>query len=86
MSTCPWSDIILGVAWSVWHNEQLFGSMKTAISCPLLSGNKHEKKVEWWKWLTSTNKEKTEYNIHSLWVWYNDNEVSRMVKGKGSRA
>lgn len=32
---CQWSDVMTGVAWSVWHNKELFSKMKRRLDCPV---------------------------------------------------
>lgn len=74
-SVCPWSDIIISVAWSVWHNEQLFEEMKVTIPCSLLSGHKSKKPLEWLRWLVKQNDDRSGYNLHGLWIWYYEHVV-----------
>ena len=75
MRNCPWSDIIMGVAWSVWHNEKLFKQMKNSLKCKVPSASKRRKEVEWSKWLADENETRTAYNIHDLWIWYSKSIV-----------
>lgn len=73
MAACPWSNVLLGVAWSVWHNERLFGEMKKQFSmCKLSPGTNSTKedKVKWMKWLADADSGEEGYNIHRLWIWY----------------
>lgn len=70
MSHCKWSDIITGVAWSVWHNEHLFREMKMRINCDVPSPATCSSKAVWPKWLSGQNRQRTGYNLHDLWIWY----------------
>lgn len=80
MANCPWSDVMLSVAWSVWHNQKLFEEMNTVITCPLPSGLKHKKPNDWWNWLASAGDDRTSYNVHEVWIWYNKH-VIKGVRG-----
>jgi len=82
MKECPWSDMILGVAWSVWHNEVLFDQMKVILGCPLPAASRCEDKAEWPKWLASENQQRTAYNMHDLWIWYD----KYVINGRQPRA
>ena len=30
---CLWSDIMMGIAWSIWYNKELFEDMKRMVPC-----------------------------------------------------
>jgi hypothetical protein len=70
---CPWSDIITGVAWSVWHNRLLFERMQMELKCSVSLGttsSTDEQKLDWCKWLKEISPDETAYNVHNLWLWY----------------
>ena len=76
MEKCPWSDIITGVAWSVWHNDKLFKSMKKALTCEVESGtfaSTIEHRLKWVSWLRDPNRNGDGFNLHDLWLWYGAN-------------
>lgn len=70
MSQCPWSDTMMGVAWSVWHNEEMWEEMKKSVACKLPCGLKLASKKAWFSWLAGENEKRTAYNIHEIWLWY----------------
>ena len=67
---CPWSDIMTGVAWSVWHNEETFKAMKSKVPCSIRSPEMVKSPVEFTMWLSGENEARTAWNIHDVWVWY----------------
>jgi hypothetical protein len=69
-SECPWSDTMQGVAWSIWHNKEVFEEMKLELLCRVPCGLGQTKKVEWLMWLADKNLRRTAYNIHEVWLWY----------------
>jgi hypothetical protein len=72
MRACPWSDIMSGVAWSIWHQQDLFERMKEEINCalPCGLGLANKEKVQWSTWLSQQNSRNSAYNIHEVWLWY----------------
>lgn len=88
MSTeCPWSDTITGVAWSVWHNSELFTEMKQTLNCPVplgTRGSDDNARLSWCKWLAERNEAKNAYNIHALWLWFRNRK--QLAPGSGSQA
>jgi len=81
MVDCPWSDMITGTAWSIWHNKKMFLKMAEELSCALPHGDMklahgdtklaHDnKKLAWTKWLAEQNSTRTSYNLHAVWIWY----------------
>ena len=70
MSDCKWSDIMMGVAWSIWHNDNLFEEMKGSVHCTVENGSKCKEKMKFLQWLIGEDESKTGYNIHRVWLWY----------------
>lgn len=73
MDQCPWSEVLTGVAWSIWHNEGLFSEMKEQLTMRVLPPGRKvamKDKVAWMEWLAEKNDKRTAYNIHELWTWY----------------
>ena len=69
MKECLWSDMIMGTAWSVWYNKDLFPKMAETLNCQVLPG-KASREGEWATWLSKMNSNRTGYNLHKVWLWY----------------
>jgi hypothetical protein len=64
-----------GVAWGVWHDQELFDEMKEVLECPLDhvdpdATSSQGERVAWFRWLAAMNAKHTAYNVHALWIWY----------------
>lgn len=87
---CPWGDnVMLAVAWGVWHDEELFNEMKKVLGCPLkhvpvnfkgqglnLPPSTPSERLAWFEWLAGSNEDGTAYNLHLLWLWYSKEKVN----------
>jgi len=69
MKECLWSDMIMGTAWSIWYNKDLFPKMAKTLNCQVLPGKVGGEEA-WATWLSQTNSKRTAYNLHSVWLWY----------------